>query len=109
MAEDKASDAGEEQRDFNVVLQDVGESKVAVIKLVRRFTGLGLRAAEALVEPTPVCVFEGGRKEQVEELMMQLIDAGATVTLDTFIWGPSGDRIRELDLEGGSTKKNRGV
>jgi large subunit ribosomal protein L7/L12 len=79
-----AADAGaavEEQTEFDVVLTNFGEKKVAVIKAVRSITGLGLKEAKDLVESAPAPIKEGAEKGEAEELKKQLEEAGASVEL----------------------------
>jgi large subunit ribosomal protein L7/L12 len=79
-----AVDAGaavEEQTEFDVVLTNFGEKKVAVIKAVRSITGLGLKEAKDLVESAPAPIKEGAEKGEAEELKKQLEEAGASVEL----------------------------
>ena len=76
MAEDKQSDAVEEQLGFDVVLQDFGEKKVGVIRLVREMTGLGLKESKDLVESAPATVFKGLVEGDAEDYKKQLEEAG---------------------------------
>ncbi|USZ15498.1 50S ribosomal protein L7/L12 [Moraxella sp. FZLJ2107] len=76
-----AGGAAEEKDDFNVVLTNGGDKKVAVIKVVREVTGLGLKEAKDLVEGAPQTVKEGASKAEAEELKKKLEEAGATVEL----------------------------
>lgn len=78
-----ASDApaAEEKDDFNVVLTGGGDKKVAVIKVVREVTGLGLKEAKDLVEGVPQTIKEGVSKAEAEELKKKLEEAGASVEL----------------------------
>ena len=78
-----AADAGaaEVQTEFDVVLNSYGENKVAVIKVVRTITGLGLKEAKDLVEGAPKTVKEGVSKDDSEELKKQLEEAGASVEI----------------------------
>jgi large subunit ribosomal protein L7/L12 len=69
--------AAEEQTEFDVVMSSFGENKVAVIKVVRALTGLGLKEAKDLVEGTPSTVKEGVPKAEAEDVKKQLEDAGA--------------------------------
>ncbi|AQT69860.1 50S ribosomal protein L7/L12 [Anaerohalosphaera lusitana] len=71
----------EEKSDFDVVLKEAGEKKIAVIKEVRAITGLGLKEAKELVDNAPKPVKEGVAKEEAEEMQKQLEAAGATVEL----------------------------
>lgn len=73
--------AAEEKDDFNVVLTSGGDKKVAVIKVVREITGLGLKEAKDLVEGAPQTVKEGATKAEAEELKKKLEEAGASVEL----------------------------
>ena len=71
--------AVEEKTEFDVVMSSFGENKVAVIKVVRAVTGLGLKEAKDLVEAAPKPVKEGVSKEEAETVRQKLADAGATV------------------------------
>lgn len=73
--------AAEEKTSFNVELKDGGAQKIAVIKVVREITGLGLKEAKDLVDGAPKMVKEGVKKEEAEELKKKLEEAGATVVL----------------------------
>lgn len=74
--------AEEEEKDsFDVVLESVGDKKVAVIKEVRALTSLGLKEAKDLVDSAPKAVLEGVNKEAAEKAKEQLEGAGATITL----------------------------
>ena len=73
--------AAEEKDDFNVVITSAGDKKVAVIKVVREVTGLGLKEAKDLVEGAPQNVKEGVFKFEAEELKKKLEEAGASVEL----------------------------
>ena len=76
-------DAGaeEEQTEFDVVLNGFGGNKVAVIKVVRALTGLGLKEAKDLVEGVPNTVKEGSSKDEAEDVKKQLEEAGASVDI----------------------------
>lgn len=76
-----AEAAGEEQTEFNVVLAEAGGNKIAVIKVVKNATGLGLKEAKDLVEGAPQPVKEGLNKEDAEALKAELEEAGAKVEL----------------------------
>ncbi|HEX9877960.1 MAG TPA: 50S ribosomal protein L7/L12 [Gammaproteobacteria bacterium] len=78
-----AADASavEEQTEFDVVMKSFGENKVAVIKVVRAATGLGLKEAKDLVEGVPSTVKEGISKGDAEELKKRLEEAGASVEI----------------------------
>jgi len=67
----------EEKTEFDVVLTDVGEKKIQVIKVVREFTTLGLKEAKELVESAPKPIKEGVSKESAEEIVKKLADMGA--------------------------------
>jgi large subunit ribosomal protein L7/L12 len=73
--------AAEEKTEFDVVLEAFGGNKIAVIKVVRAATGLGLKEAKDLVEGAPGKVKEGISKEDAEKLKAELEEAGATVSL----------------------------
>lgn len=73
--------AAEEKSDFDVVLEGFGDNKIAVIKVVRALTSLGLKEAKEVVEGAPKAVLEGAKKEDAEAAKKQLEEAGATVTL----------------------------
>lgn len=75
-----AADA-EEQSEFDVVLESFGAKKIAVIKVVRELTGLGLKEAKDLVDGAPSKVKEGIEKAEAEEIKKQLEEAGAAVAL----------------------------
>ncbi len=78
-----AGDAGaaEEKDSFDVILDNAGGNKIAVIKEVRAITGLGLKEAKDLVEAGGKAVKEGAAKAEAEEIKKKLEEAGATVTL----------------------------
>ena len=73
--------AQEEQTEFDVVMKSFGDNKVAVIKVVRTVTGLGLKEAKDLVEGAPSTVKEGVSKDDAEQLKKQLEEAGASVEI----------------------------
>ena len=73
--------AAEEKTEFNVVLKEAGSNKIAVIKVVREATGLGLKEAKDLVDGAPKTIKEGASKEEAEELKAKFTEAGATVEL----------------------------
>ena len=74
--------AAEEKTSFNVVLKEVGDKKIQVIKEVRALTGLGLKEAKELVDGVPKPVKEGVSKEEAEEARAQLESAGAVVAVE---------------------------
>jgi large subunit ribosomal protein L7/L12 len=77
----EAAAAEEEQTEFDVVMSSFGENKVAVIKVVRSATGLGLKEAKDLVEGAPSTIKEGVSKDEAEEVKKQLEEAGASVQI----------------------------
>ncbi len=76
-----AAAPAEEKTEFNVVMSSFGENKVAVIKVVRAVTGLGLKEAKDLVEGAPSTVKEAVSKEEAETVKKQLEEAGAAATI----------------------------
>ena len=74
-------EAAEEQTEFDVILKAPGGSKLAVVKLVKELTGLGLKDAKGLVDGAPAPVKEGVSKDEAESLKTQLEEAGAEVEL----------------------------
>ena len=74
-------EAAEEQTEFDVVMKSFGGNKVAVIKVVRTITGLGLKEAKDLVESAPATVKEAVSKDEGEEVLKQLEEAGAEAEL----------------------------
>ncbi len=74
-------DAGEEQTEFDVILKAAGASKLAVVKLVKELTGLGLKDAKGLVDSAPSPIKEGVTKDEAEGLKKSLEEAGAEVEL----------------------------
>ena len=73
--------AAEEKDSFDVVLSEVGDQKVQVIKAVRAITGLGLKEAKDMVDGAPSTVKEGASKDDAEAMVTQLTEAGATAEL----------------------------
>lgn len=73
--------AAAEQTEFDVVLKAAGGNKIAVIKVVREVTGLGLKEAKALVDGAPKALKEGVSKEDAEAIKTKLEEAGAEVEL----------------------------
>ena len=71
----------EEKTEFNVVLKEVGANKIAVIKVVREVTGLGLAESKAMVESAPATVKENVAKEAANEMVEKFKAAGATCEL----------------------------
>ena len=76
-----AAAPAEEKSEFDVVLAAVGSNKIAVIKVVREVTGLGLKEAKDLVEGAPKAIKEGVAKEEAEELKKKIEASGAKVEL----------------------------
>ena len=74
-------EAAEEQSEFTVVLNAAGGSKLAVVKLVKELTGLGLKEAKELVDNAPSNIKEGVAKDEAEGLKSSLEEAGAEVEL----------------------------
>lgn len=73
--------AAEEKTEFDVVMTSFGSNKIAVIKVVRGATGLGLKEAKEMVEGVPSTVKEGASKDEAEKLKKELEEAGAAVEL----------------------------
>jgi len=78
---DGDGDAAEEKSEFDVILTAPGGSKLAVVKLVKELTGLGLKDAKGLVDNAPSPIKEGVAKDEAEALKAQLEEAGAEVEL----------------------------
>ena len=76
-----AAEAAEEKTEFDVVLKEAGANKIAVIKVVRTLTGLGLKEAKDKVDGAPSTIKEAVNKEEAEEAKKQLTEAGAVVEL----------------------------
>jgi len=74
-------DAEEAQTEFDVILKAAGGSKLAVVKLVKELTGLGLKEAKGLVDEAPSAIKEAVSKDEAEALKAQLEEAGAEVEL----------------------------
>ena len=73
--------AAEEKNSFDVILKSPGGAKLAIVKLVKDLTGLGLKEAKELVDAAPKALKEGVSKEAAESLKTQLEEAGAEVEL----------------------------
>ena len=71
----------EEKTEFDVILADVGASKMGVVKAVKEITGLGLKESKEIVDNAPKAVKEAVSKEQAEEIKKKLEDAGAKVEI----------------------------
>lgn len=78
-----AGEAAEEavQTEFDVILKSAGASKLAVVKLVKELTGLGLKEAKEVVDGAPKAIKEKVSKDEAEALKQQLVEAGAEVEL----------------------------
>lgn len=76
-----AAEPEEEKTEFDVVLEEVGGNKIAVLKAVRALTGLGLKEAKGMVEAAPKAVKEGISKDDAEAAKKQLEEAGAKVSV----------------------------
>jgi large subunit ribosomal protein L7/L12 len=74
-----AAGAAEEQTSFDVILKAAGQSKLAVVKLVKELTSLGLKESKELVDSAPKAIKEGVTKDEAEALKAQLEEAGAEV------------------------------
>jgi large subunit ribosomal protein L7/L12 len=74
-----AEAAEEEKTEFDVVITEVGDKKIQVIKTVRAVTGLGLKEAKAVVDELPGTVKEGVSQDEADDVVKQLEEAGATV------------------------------
>jgi len=76
------AEAAEEKTEFDVILEEVPkDKKIAILKVVRTITGLGLKEAKEMVESTPKALKEGVPKEDAEETKTKLEEAGAKVTV----------------------------
>ncbi len=76
-----AAEAAEEKTSFDVILKEAGAQKLAVVKLVKELTSLGLKEAKELVDSAPKAVKEGVSKEEAEGLKKSLEEAGASVEI----------------------------
>ncbi len=76
-----AGEAADEQTEFDVILKAPGGSKLAVVKLVKELTGLGLKDAKEIVDSAPKAVKEGVAKDEAEGIKKSLEEAGAEVEL----------------------------
>ncbi len=74
-------EAAEEKSEFDVILKAAGASKLAVVKLVKELTGLGLKDAKDIVDSAPKAIKEGVSKDEAEGLKSSLEEAGAEVEL----------------------------
>jgi len=76
-----AAEAVAEQTEFDVILTEIGDQKIKVIKAVREITGLGLAEAKALVDGAPKTLKEAVNKDDAEALKAKLAEVGATVEI----------------------------
>ena len=76
-----AGEAAAEQTEFDVILKSAGGSKLAIVKLVKEMTGIGLKEAKDLVDKAPTAIKEKVSKEEANQLKAQLEEAGAEVEL----------------------------
>lgn len=74
-----AAEAAEEKTEFDVVLKECGANKIAVIKVVRALTGLGLKEAKEMVDGAPKTLKEAVSKDEAEKIAAELKEAGAEV------------------------------
>lgn len=77
----EGGDAGEEKTEFDVILKSPGGSKLAIVKLVKELTGLGLKEAKELVDGAPSPIKEAVSKDEADAMKKQLEEAGAEVEL----------------------------
>ena len=75
------ADAEEDKTEFDVVLESFGANKIAVIKVVRELTGLGLKEAKEVVDGCPKALLEGVNKDKADEAKAKLEEAGATASV----------------------------
>lgn len=75
------AEVAEEKTNFDVVLEGFGDNKIAVIKVVRELTGLGLKEAKEAVESAPKAIIEGADKDKAEDAKAKIEEAGGAVTL----------------------------
>ena len=73
--------AAEEKTEFDVILKDVGAEKIKVIKVVREYTGLGLKEAKEIVDNAPKAVKEAVSKEEADKMVEAFKEVGATLEL----------------------------
>jgi len=76
-----AAPAAEEKNTFDVILKSAGQAKLAVVKLVKELTSLGLKEAKELVDAAPKAIKEGVTKDEANALLNQLKEAGAEVEI----------------------------
>lgn len=75
------AEAAEEKTEFDVVLESFGDAKMAVLKVVRAVTGLGLKESKEIVESAPKAIKEGIGKEEAEDIKKKLEEAGGKASL----------------------------
>lgn len=80
-AADGAAEEQEEQTAFDVILENFGDKKIQVIKVVRSLTSLGLKEAKDLVESCPKAIKEGIAKEEADKIKGQIEEAGGAVSI----------------------------
>mgnify|MGYP002737342217 FL=1 len=80
-AEGGAAAAEDVQTEFDVILTNVGDQKIKVIKVVREVTGLGLKEAKAVVDEAPKPLKEGATKEEAEEIKKKIEEVGGTAEI----------------------------
>ena len=76
-----SSEVTEEKSNFDIILKSAGASKLAIVKLVKEISGLGLKDAKDLVESAPKPIKEGVKKEEAEEIKKKVEEAGGTVEI----------------------------
>jgi len=81
-AEGSAETAKEEQTEFKVTLQEIGDNKINVIKAVREVSALGLREAKELVEAAPCTIAEGISKEEADKMKAKIDESGAKIVVE---------------------------
>jgi large subunit ribosomal protein L7/L12 len=84
VAQASAADSGasaQAKTSFNVVLKSAGPSKLAIVKLVKEITGLGLKESKDLVDSAPKAIKEGVNKEEADSIKAKLEEAGAEIEL----------------------------
>ena len=78
---DDSGDGADEQTEFDVILKELGSSKLNVIKVVREVTGLGIKEAKGMVDEVPKAIKEKVGKSEAEEILKKLVEAGAVAEL----------------------------
>ena len=77
----EADGKAEEKTEFSIVLTEIGDKKIQVIKEIRAITGLGLKEAKAVVDEAPKAVKEGVSKDEAESIKAKLAEVGATAEI----------------------------